>query len=216
MSSLLRRQLTITGISDPTCLNKLKELLSQDFALTSQESLPPHMIFKGGLSAPHLAREVHLEIFTNERCEIKASHEIANDFRDTCSKMEITLKEAVDIVTRGTSLRAMRAGRILEYLRNLSTQDEVHRMVIVTLCDIVLDLLVTEKLSKFTRRRQDLESESTGAKIGMLKRRIPLYREQAIRDIRDLRNKVAHGGASTAEEEAAFAQNSTIDIFEKF
>ena len=217
MSSPLRRQCKITGVNDSMCVSKLKELLGQGFSLVSQEPPPRNMIFKCELSAPNLAREVHLEIFTNERCEIKASRDIANNFQDVCSKIETALKEAVNIVSRGTSMRAMRAGRILEYLRNLSTQDEVNRMVIVTLCDVVLDLIVTEKLSTFRHRRQDLENESIGAKIGMLKQHIPVYREQAMRDIRDLRNKVVHGGASTAEEEEAiFAQNATVDIFERF
>jgi len=174
------------------------------------------MAFKGSLSSPDLSREVHLEIFTNERCEIKASPEIASDFPIACSKVEVALKEAVDIVSRGNSIRVMRAGRILEYLRDLSTPHEVNRMVIVTLCDIVLDLLITEKLAKFTTRRQDLEHESIGAKIGMLKQRIPVYKEQAMRDIRNLRNKVAHGGATTALTEAEFAKNATEDIFDTF
>lgn len=216
MPTTLRKRLTISGICDSTCLKKLKELLSQDFTLDFHESIPSHMAFKGSLSSPDLSRDVHLEIFTNERCEIKASPEIASDFPIACSKVEAALKEAVDIVSRGNSIRAMRAGRILEYLRDLSTPHEVNRMVIVTLCDIVLDLLITEKLAKFTTRRHDLEHESIGAKIGMLKQRIPVYKEQAMRDIRNLRNKVAHGGATTALTEAEFAKNATEDIFDTF
>lgn len=141
MPTTLRKRLTISGICDSTCLKKLKELLSQDFTLDFHESIPNHMAFKGSLSSPDLSREVHLEIFTNERCEIKASPEITSDFPNACSKVEAALKEAVDIVSQGNSIRAMRAGRILAYLRDLSTQHEVNRMVIVTLCDIVLDLL---------------------------------------------------------------------------
>ena len=212
----LRKQLTMSGIDSPTCLKKLKELLRQMFALNIHQSLPDHITFKGELSSPDWIREVHLEIFTNERCEIKASPELANRFADICAKIETALGESIDIVSQGTSVRAMRAGRILEFVGNLSTHNEVNRMVVVTLCDIVLDLLVTEKLARFTRRRQDLENESIGAKIGMLKRHVPVYREQAMRDIRDLRNKVAHGAATTPLEEANFAKDTTEDIYNTF
>lgn len=216
MPTTLRKELRMPGICDSPYLRKLEKLLSQDFTLDLPESIPSHIAFKCSLSSPNLSREVHVEIFTNDRCNIKASPDIAADFPTVYSKVQTALKEAVVIVSRENSIRAMRARRILEYLGGLSTQDEVNRMVIVTLCDIILDLLVTEKLSRFTRRRQDLENESVGAKISMLRQNIPVYGEQAMRDIRTLRNKVAHGGATTALDEADFANNATKDIFNMF
>jgi len=176
------------------------------------------MAFKASLSSPDLARDLHLEVFTNDRCEIKASREVASDFEAFSSEVETALCEAIEIVSRGTSVRAMRAGGILDNMRTLSTQDEVERMIIVTLCDIIIDLLVTEKLSRHTHKRQDLENESVGAKISMLRNqyRVPVYKHETMRDIRTMRNKIAHGGATPPLEEANFALDSTIDIFETF
>jgi hypothetical protein len=101
-------------------------------------------------------------------------------------------------------------------VRELPENMGVQRMVIVTLCDIILDLLVTEKLSRFTHKRQDLDNESIGAKHEMLESKIQVYRPKDIRDIRDLRNKVAHGGDATVADEARFAKKATIDIFKTF
>lgn len=216
MNPSLRKQLNVPGICDPACLKKLETLLSQDFAVHVDKNIPSHMRFKARLKLTGLAREVHVEIFSNENVEIKASPEVQVSFKDTYLKVEKLLKEAVNILSRTDTLRVKRAERIMEYMRNISVEHDVERMVIVTLCDIILDLLVTEKLSRFTHKRPHLENESIGVKLGMLEKRIPVYKPKAIRDIRDLRNKVAHGGASTAKEEAVFAQNTTLDIFELF
>lgn len=216
MNPSLRRQVNVPGICESTCLKKLATLLSQYFAVQVDSSIPSHMRFKARIRRTGLPREVHVEIFANENTEIKASREVQTLFEGICFEIESILKEAVNILSRQDTLRVNRAGRILEYMRTLSVEHDVERMVIVTLCDIILDLLVTEKLSHFTHRRQDLENESIGAKLGMLENKIPVYKSQAIRDIRILRNKVAHGGASTAREEAMFAQNTTIEIFELF
>ena len=215
-STLLRKPLTMDGITNSACLEKLQKLLSYGFAMEVDSSLPNHIAFKVGLKSPSLTRMVHIEIFTNDKVEIKASQEVASSFSSVCSRIEAMLNEAVDILSRQTSVRAMRARRILEYMTKIPHEDEIGRMIIVTLCDIILDLLVTEKLSRFTSKRAILENESVGAKISMLAQKIPVYKSKEIRDIRMLRNKVAHGGSATAEEEAVFARDETIDIFGKF
>ena len=206
------------GICDPVCLRKAKTLLSQCFTVHVENDVPDHIAFKARLRRTGLPRELHIEIFVNENTGITASPEVQSFYPEICLETENILKEAVDILSRQDTVRVNRAERIMEYMRNISVENEVERMVVVTLCDIILDLLVTEKLSHFTHRRQDLENESIGAKLGMLKNqfKIPVYKPKAIRDIRDLRNKVAHGGASTARGEVVFARDTTIDIFELF
>jgi len=218
MSPPLRKSLAVPGICDPVCLKKFKTLLSQCFNVHVEDDIPDHMAFKARLRRTGLPRELHIEVFVNENMGIQASPEVQSFFQNICLEIENILKEAVDILSRQDTVRVSRAERIMEYMRDISVDNEIERMVIVTLCDIILDLLVTEKLSHFTHRRQYLENESVGAKLEMLKNefKISVYKPKAIRDIRNLRNKVAHGGASTAREEAVFAQNTTIDIFEHF
>ena len=128
----LRKQLTMSGINAPTCLKKLKELLGQMFTLNLHQSLPDHMALKGELSSPEWTHEVDLEIFTNERCEIKVSPKLANRFVGICAKIETAFEESIEVVSRGTSVRAMRAGRILEFLRSLSTHNEVNKIVVAS------------------------------------------------------------------------------------
>jgi len=210
--------MTVPGICDPACLKKFSTLLSQHFTLTLYEDVPIHMTCKAKLERTGLPREVHVEIFTNENINIKASPELQIVFGDLCSELKMISQEAINILSRQDSVRVRRAERIAEYMRNIPVENEVERMIIVTLCDIILDLLVTQKLSDFTNRRQDLENESVGAKLGMLEKqfKIPIYKPKAIRDIRGLRNRVAHGGDAPAIEEASFAKDATIDIFELF
>lgn len=217
MSSGLSKYVNAPGICDPACLRKFKALLSERFMMHSVlVASSDNLEFKARLERADLPKEIHVEIFTNGKVGIKASPHVQANFKDICVEIEAILKEAVDILSRKDAIRVKRAERILEYVEELSVGNEIERMVVAALCDIVLDLLVTEKLSRFTRRREDLENESIGAKISILEKTIPVYRSQAIRDIRDLRNKVAHGGLSTPLDEARFVKKATIDIFETF
>jgi len=213
MSPSLRKALSVPGICDSACLRKLETLLSQNFVLKVEDQIPSHMTFKAVLKRTGLPKDVHIEIFKNENTETKTSPDVATFLQDIWPEIESVLKEAVDIVSKQDTIRIRRAEKILDYVKKLPENKGVQRMVIVILCDIILDLLVTEKLSRFTHKRQDLDNESIGAKLEMLESKIPVYRPKAIRDIRDLRNKVAHGGDATVVEEARFARKTTIDIF---
>lgn len=197
-------------------MKKLEFLLGLSFSLTKETKVPKHMRFKAQLRRVGLPREVHVEIFANSNTEIKASPEVDPMFNAICQEIEIILKEAIDFLSGQGTVRINRARRIKEYMESFSVDEEVQRMVIVTLCDVILDLVVTEKLSRYTHKRDSLENESVGAKLDLLETQfgIPLYNSKAVRDIRELRNKVAHGGATTAREEAAFAKEKTMDIFE--
>jgi len=219
MSTTLRTQISIPGICDAACLKKLRFLLSGSFTMTEDNNVPPHIIFKAELRRVGLPREVHIEVFVNSNVEIKTSPEVESSFSTICADIERILKEAVNILSGQNTVRVERARRIKDYMSDFSVEDEVERMVIVTLCDIVLDLMVTEKFSHFTSKREDLEDESVGVKLGKLEKQythMPLYNSKAIRDIRDLRNRVAHGGATIARDEADYAKSKTLDIFELF
>lgn len=216
--SVLSKQINVPGICDVACLKKLEFLLGKSFSMTKDSSVPSHMRFKAQLSRVGVPREVHIEVFANSNTVIKASPEVRPLFNEIYDEIEVMLKESVNFLSKQDNVRTNRARRIKEYMESFSVEDEVQRIVIVTLCDVILDLIVTEKLSRFTSRPESLENDSVGAKLGMLEKqfKIPLYKPKAIRDIRELRNKVAHGGATTARDEAAFAKEATLDIFELF
>jgi hypothetical protein len=218
MSSLLRKQINMPNICDLDCLKKFEYLLSQKFVMQKENSLPENMKFKAKLQRAGLAKGVHIEVYINNNIEIKASPKIQPSFDTMYTEIENLLKESVIMISGQDVLRVNRAKEILRYIQTISVDDEVGRMTIVVLCDIILDLIVTEKLSQFTHNRQDLENESVGAKIDLLenKYKVTLYRPKSIRDVRDLRNKIAHGGAPTSRDDAIFARDATIDIFGLF
>jgi len=215
MSTPQRKQINVPGICAHACLKKLRFLLAKSFTVQETSSIPSHMVFKARLERIGLPREMHLEVYANSNVDIKASPEVRS-FNVICNEIEFALKEAINILSGQDTIRVKRSERIIEYMRKISVKNEVERMIIVILCDIILDLLVTEKLSHFTHKRQDLENESVGAKLDILEKqfKMPVYESRKIRDIRDLRNRVAHGGDSPVENETIFAKNATVDIFE--
>jgi hypothetical protein len=210
-----RLQIRTPGICDDTCIKKLKVLLAQVYTLTEVPNPPNHIRFKSELRKVGLPREVHLEVFSNSNVTLTSSPEVAPLFPQISTEIDGILREAVTIVSGRDSIRAARARRIKDYVSTLSVDDEIQRMAIVTLCDVILDLMVTEKLSYFTGRRDELENESVGAKISLLERQhhVQLYKSRTIRDVRELRNKIAHGGASPAREEVVYSRDETFDIF---
>lgn len=217
MSRPLRKGFRIPGISDAFCLQKTKQLLQQEYTLLETGEIPSHMILKGRIFTPGISHPIHLEVFTNENVELIASPDIGADtFKALSSRIERLLEQSVDILSRRNTIRVIRARKILEYIQGLSVNNDVERMIIVSLCDIVLDLLVTEKLSQFTSERRILENASVPVKIRALEENIPVYRSRDICNIRVLRNKVAHGGTPTNKEEADWAFKTALDTFEKF
>jgi hypothetical protein len=210
-----RRQIQTPGICKDICLKKLKFLLNQDYTMTEIANPPNHIRFKADLRKIDLPREVHLEVFANSNVVFTSSPELDPLFAQISANIELILRESLSIVSSRTTVRVARARRIKDYVDGLSVDDEIQRMVIVALCDIILDLIVTEKLFSFTTRREDLENESVGAKISQLERQhhVKLYKPKEIRDIRELRNKIAHGGTSPAREEAIYSREETSDIF---
>jgi hypothetical protein len=215
MSTALRRQVVIPNICDTGCLKKFEDLISQKFKLQKDTTLPAHIKFKAKLHKIGLAKEVHIEVYTNDNVDIKTSPGMQHVFNAICAEIEYILKEASTKLCTQDVVRVNRAKKILTFTQGLAINDEIGRMAIVVLCDIILDLMVTEKLSQFTGTRQDLENESVGAKISLLENRyqITLYRQKSIRDVRELRNKIAHGGAPTSEDDAIFARDAACDIF---
>ena len=218
MGARLGKKINVPGICDPDCLRKFKVLLAQAFITKEETALPTHIKFKAKLQRTGLSKEVHLEVYTNNNVEIKASPEIQASFTSIWPEIEAILRESISVVSRQNVVRVNRAKEILDYIQTIPLNNEVGKMAIVVLCDITLDLLVTEKLSKYTHTRQDLENESIGAKIDLLEQKytVPLYKKKSIRDIRELRNKIAHGGAPTSQDEAIFAREASNDIFSLF
>lgn len=209
-----RLQIQTPGICDDACIKKLKDLLAQVYTLTEIQNPPDHIKLKAELRKVGLPREVHLEVFVNSNAAITASPEVAS-FPQISTEIQGILGEAVKIVNRTNSIRVARARRVKEYIAGLSVDDEIQRMVIVALCDIVLDLMVTERLSGFTRNNADLENDSVGSKIGLLEGRynVRVYKSKVIRDVRELRNKIAHGGTAPAIADAVCSRDETFDIF---
>ena len=92
MFKALRKEWMIGRIADPTCLDKLKRLLADEFILDIPRSIPTHMIFKSKLRRATLTREIHIEVFTSERVVVSASREIAENFEFVCAKLKQYLK----------------------------------------------------------------------------------------------------------------------------
>ena len=209
-----RLQIQTPGICDDACIKKLKDLLAQVYTLTEIQNPPDHIKLKAVLRKVGLPREVHLEVFVNSNAVITASPEVAS-FPQISTEIHGILGEAVKIVSSTNSIRVARARRVKDYIAGLSVDDEIQRMAIVALCDIVLDLMVTERLSSFTRNNADLENESVGSKISLLEGRhnVRVYKSRVIRDVRELRNKIAHGGTAPAIPDAVCSRDETFDIF---
>lgn len=215
MSHPLRLRIPTPGICDEICLKKLQYLLDQIYDFNVVPNPSDNIVLKAELRKVDIPREIHFEVFSNSNVSLISSPDNAPFFPQIEAEIRSMLPEAVKRVCTRNSIRVARAGRIKDYVSTLSVDNEIERMVIVALCDIILDLMVTEKLSSFTHRRNELEDESVGAKIGLLETRyhVNLYKPKIIRDIRELRNKIAHGGTSPATQEAISSRDETFDIY---
>lgn len=219
MSGSLNKALNIPQICDGMCLKKFERLLKQRFAVTIDPNPSNAIMLKMRLNRSDLSKAVHIDVFSTGIVLIKSSPANQLVFNNVFTEIENISNEATHIISRDTTpVRVNRAQKILNYVHNLSIIDEVDRMVIVTFCDVVLDLIVSEKLSTVGGSRAEQEGDNVGAKIDLLENKYHaiLYNPKPIRDIRNLRNNIVHGADPIIEQEATYAIESTEEIFAYF
>jgi hypothetical protein len=220
MPLAITEQVNIPNISNDNYLQKAEVLLGSNFSINKIPISAGHIKLKVDIKKIGLSKPIHIEIFVNDNVIIKASPEIQAQFTALLEQIKSILSESINITSTrlNQSFRIIRAQMLLNYLNNLPLTDEVNRMLIVILCDIILDMVITEKLSSLTNDRAELESDSISTKLKSLEGRCKctLYKSKNINDIRNLRNKIAHGAAPITEEEARNVLTCTKDVFAFF
>lgn len=211
----------ITGISKPESLNKLEKLLRQRFSVDVGAPTQQYMVFRARLG--HKGTEITLNIFTSDKILFQASPKVAEPAFEFISKTAAELaRESVSHTTTKKTPRTIRAEQLMEHAAGLVSGYEVDLMVMVLLCDIVNDLVVTERLSEFVKDRELLESDSIPVKLHVLADKLAgvkdasldaVLRGEDIAKLRQTRNKVAHGGQPVMPAEAQWALDLAREVF---
>jgi hypothetical protein len=108
-------------------------------------------------------------------------------------------------------MELIRARTILSYVNTLDIEEDVERMVLVSLCDIILDLVLCHKI-EMLGLLSGIKDAYLPSKISSIKKKEAVYRDDQIERAHRLRNQIAHGGALITKEEAQWILDLTKDV----
>lgn len=156
--------------------------------------------------------DITVEVYTSETIVIKGSPRIPLDeFEKIASKVIEIANRSKLSVADDRPITLTRAIGIMSYALKLDLSDEYQRMVAVILSDLVNEIILTEIMRNQGIKGSPLEA-GVPTKIRYLKEKnISIYLEEEIKNIRDLRNGVAHRGEFPDETQAKQA----IDVAHK-
>jgi len=208
----------VAGISNAPYLDKFRGLLASyfDAKIVTEREPSRSVLYAKMMNTIHRKYDVTINVYTTDRITVQASPLLMEEeFTHVSDEVMRLARESVSIISELSVPTVQRANKVLNYATDLDVQDEINRMVAVFLCDIVLDLLLTEKLRSIgIMDRRLLESESVPNKIRALEdNKIPVYRKDEALRLRIMRNNIAHGGELVTSEEAEWAQKLTQNLF---
>lgn len=213
-------KLKTEGISDPDALRRFEIKLQEKYKI-KKLSLP---------SASHVFRTefcldcspeipVSLQVWSSNTILIQGSPKISKRGFTTETRIIMELAKSSLDATPDPDLTPymIRARTLFAYINRLNLGDEIERMTAVSIGDIVLDLLLCHKISLFGLPRKDSEALMDlyiPNKIDAIKKKETVYREEEIKKVHILRNRIAHGGSLITEDEAGWAKDIIEDIIE--
>lgn len=214
----IRRE-TITGISDDAHLAKFQKLLNQKYSVKVEPPTQEHMVLRTKIRLDSAAKTpISLSIFSTDTLLFQASQKIPEKVfeREIESVLSLGRQSVAILVKQITSPTTLRAKQLLKYVQGLNSGHEVERMVIVFLCDIVVDLLLIEKLRSFNITDRQLLESYIPIKLKALRRKITIPRNGDLESLHTMRNGIAHGAALISKGEADWARDLVSDLFQEF
>ncbi len=199
----------------------MSQLLDQVLHGTTLELTQQYMVLRAKVSLNH--DEFTASIYTSDRVVIQASAKVSQRTVDRVAEaLALLADESVIHASERESPHIIRSRQLKEYMATLG-EGEIDNLVAVLLADLIIELVVTERLSDYVKDRRLLESESLPPKLKALSDKLSsqkgqqpvyVYKYREILDLRGLRNKVAHGVQPMTAEEVKWAREIALDVFE--
>lgn len=204
----------VEGIAESDALRRFERQLKDKYKVMGLPLTQQYQVYRVRLClkcAPEIP--VSLQIFTSGTILIQGSPKIPkNEFESETDTIAEMAKQSVEIPsTSKTSPFKLRARVLLEYVSELDPNNEVERLVIVILGDIIVDLLLCEKLTQLKLKRDTLE-QYIPIKLKIINSKKSVYRKKDIENLHILRNRIAHGLGLITKEEADWAKELTEDL----
>lgn len=210
----------IEGISDPDALRRFEVKLKQKYKIKNLDlSSNSHAYRVRFCLDCDRETPVSLQIWSSDTILIQGSPKIpARGFTEETEEIMALAESSLEVLPDPeTTPYLLRARTLFAYVKRLNLGDDIERMAAVSVGDIVLDLLLCHKISFFglsRRDTQELMEMYIPRKIREIQRREPVYRDDEVIRVHNLRNNIAHGGSLITEDEAVWAKDLIEDVIE--
>jgi len=206
----------IEGISDPDALRRFEVKLQQRYKIKKLGlSTESHVLRARFCLDCETDTPVTMQIWSSDNILIQGSPKIPpRGFNTEVSEVFVLAESSIEATPDPeTTPYMLRARTLLAYIKRLDVGDEIDRMVVVTLGDIVLDLLLCHKMDTYKMKREEFEI-SIPRKISELNKTEEVYRDDDIEKAHRLRNRIAHRASLITEEEAIWVKEIIEDVIE--
>jgi hypothetical protein len=209
-----RESAVVEGISDEDALIRFHKALEQEYRVNKQELTQPSMVTRISFSL-NCCKDfpVTLMIWATDTILVQGSPNIPKTgFEEEVGTIIELAKSSIESTPSSTdSMDLIRARTILAYIDTLNIEVDVERMVLVSLCDIVLDLILCHQI-EVLGLPSGVKDAYLPSKIASIEKKESVYREDQILRAHRLRNQIAHGGSLITQDEAKWVLELTIDV----
>jgi hypothetical protein len=198
----LRKKLVVEGLTKREAAEKFQALISYKYGVKPSKDKGDYTVFhwKVGIEGDVKADMI---LFNNGTLTVSATPNLGTAKFDVfCQEIEKLATSGATSMAEEKPLPITRASGLIEYAKGLSLAAEKERMVAVIICDTSNEIVLTTKmrLLKF-----DGEALKAGVpkKIEYIEGKgEAVYLKERIKEIRELRNDVAHSGSIPSQKEA--------------
>jgi hypothetical protein len=213
-------QQKIVGINHIDALIRFESKLKQRYVLQDLDKTHDSIVFRKRfclICEPEIP--VQLQIYSTENMMITGSPKIPeSEFKKEVQEIFVMAKESIKTESSSDTPLSLRANLLFDYLIKIDIREEVSQVVIVTIGDLIIDILLSDKINELDikgREKRELMEQYLPIKIKALKGKgVAVYRDSDINRLHNLRNRIVHSSTLISEKEAEWAIDLLKDLIE--
>jgi len=210
----LEKRVTVQGASNPENVEKFTYFLSKAYSCKPVEDRGPYVSTHKRLHLPE-GFDIDVIVYTNDTVFISSSPITpVAIFNGVVLKVSEIAEYSVKTIEAIRPLTLERVKDLMDFTSTLDTSDEHQRMVAVILSDTSNEIVLREQMKSLGIKGDPLEA-GIPDKIRKIKEKGEgVYKEDEIKNVRELRNEIAHYGSIPTRDQAAKALEIAKDVLE--
>lgn len=199
------RKAEVNGISTEVAIKKYKGFLESEFEAADVQDRGEYVLLHKRIKLPE-KRKIDIIVYSTEKIYVSGSAYISeNEFATMATRIIQLAQQATAPLEEARPISIQRAKCIWDFANKLDLDNEYERMVAIILSDTCNEIILREQMKALRIEGAPLD-EGIPDKIKKIKSKgYSVIAEDAIKNIRETRNRIVHYGEIPHKEQAAEA-----------